>query len=278
MKRIVLTVLAGLLATAFICGQKAIGRQNEKIARELGRFESDWLAADLNGDGSWLARFADGKMFVIPSPADQMLKNRWRKIADALDSAMPNGSTAEREIKVRITGNITILGQSAAQRGENSTVGNRAYYFLDTFNKRGGKWEIIASHLSPVVQQPAAENAEQIVRRLEGELSAAKVKKDVAELNRITADDFSGIDSSGRIIDKAELVNNIQSGNQDSQTITPQDLKVKVFANTAIVTKSVSELAQKDVGKSDARVLFTDVWAKTNERWQLVNSQATRLR
>jgi ketosteroid isomerase-like protein len=259
MKQIV--VIIALVVTILI---PASGQKQDEAARRLGLFESDLLTAILNRDNIWLERLFAGRLSVIPSTGDR-LETRVRETTEMIDPKLK-----PEEMKVRISGNITLLTNSATQ-----TVANRSYYFLDTFNKRGGKWQIIATHFSRA-PETNNENTEQIVLRNERERIGATVKKDFGALNRILADDFVAVESSGRVIDKAQTISgNIEFGGEDVRT-DAVDIKVKVYGDTAVTTGRLSIKGKNRETDSDLKLLFTSVWVKRDGQWQAINYQATR--
>lgn len=258
---IVMTALMIVAAfSAFAQGQDEAGR-NEKNLQQLKQFESDWLTASLNQDKAWLERFLAGKFLVIPFEKDAV-KNRSRDTVEMIDPQLKPG-----EMKVRISGNITLL----------TNGGNRSYYFLDTFNKRDGKWQVIATHFSQTPPQ-AAENDEQTIMQMERERIAMTLKNDIAGLNRIIADDFSGVEISGRVVDKTQLINDIKSSDNDTQSETAESLKVRIYGDTAIVTGTSLTKGKSKDGDYNLRILFTNVWAKRGGQWQIVNRQATQIK
>jgi ketosteroid isomerase-like protein len=169
------------------------------------------------------------------------------------------------EMKVRISGNVTLL----------TNGGNRSYYFLDTFNRRDGKWQIIATHFSQTPQQNA-ENVEQTIMQTERDFIAMTLRKDAAGLARIVAEDFSGVESSGRVVDRIQFTNDVKSG--IVQTNTPEDLKVRIYGDTAIVTGRLLTKGKGNDADNNLQLLLTDVWAKRGGQWQIVNRQITQIK
>jgi ketosteroid isomerase-like protein len=260
--------MALIITTSFYAFalNQAETKQNEKTARQLSQFESDWLTASLNQDESWIERFSAGKLFVVPFENDAV-KSRMRETAEMIDPKLK-----PEEMKVRISGNITVLMNSAIVPG-----GNRSYYFLDTFNRTGGKWQIIATHFSRV-SEATNETIEQTIMQLERERSNAAVKKDIAALKRIIADDFVGVESSGRIVNKAQTLNAVESSGDDIQSDAPDNIKIRVYGDTAVVTGQFSTKGKNKEADSNLKLLFTNVWAKRDGHWQVVNHQATQIK
>jgi ketosteroid isomerase-like protein len=266
MKRILLIFTLVALATFFVFNQTQAAGQNDKDAQNLKQFESDWIIASLNRDNSWLERFYSGKLNIFST--NEAVKERASQLGEMIESAIANNPAQASDIKVRVTGNIRVLGGSESESGGNMVSGNRSYDFLDTLNKRNGKWQIIATHFSRA-SETAVENVEQTIRRIEEQWNEAAVKKDVSTLARIIADDFVGIEGTGRIINKAQAVSSDNSFQSDNL----EDIKITVFGDTAIVT---GRRTIKGEG-NNPKLLFTNVWVRRNGQWQVVNSQSTRI-
>lgn len=109
--------------------------QTSEPATQLRKFEIDWLTAGLNGDPKWQQRFLDGKLDVEATDANGV-RQRSVNIAELLRTPL-----SANEVKVRITGTISLLTSDPAK--------NRSFRFLDTFNKKNGKWQVIATSISP---------------------------------------------------------------------------------------------------------------------------------
>lgn len=257
---VMMLIMAAILVSTF--GQKQNEtKQSDKFARQLRQFESDWLTANLNRNEMWLGRLLAGKLIVVPSEKDAV-KIRAQETIEMIDPKLKPD-----EMKIRITGNITLL----------TNAGNSSFYFLDTFNKRGDKWQMIASHFSSNPESNN-ENIEQTLLRLERELSAASVSKNTAKLKQIIADDFAGVESSGRIINKNSFIADIESGEDDVQSETPENMKVRILGDTAFVTGYLFIKGKKKEGTYNLSAVFTDIWAKQNGQWQIVHHQVTTIK
>ena len=113
-------------------------------------------------------------------------------------------------------------------------------------------------------------SAEQAVREVDKERIQAQINADAAALDRIYADDFIGVGPSGTVRNKAQVIADFTSGSLKFQSITTDDVQVRVYGNTAVET-GLSTMTGQDKGKtvpSDTR--FTRVWVKQQGRWRLV--------
>lgn len=115
-----------------------------------------------------------------------------------------------------------------------------------------------------------AENVEQIVAKLERDWADAMVKSDVAALDHIVADDFSYTNWDGTTITKAQHLEDIKSGASKSASLIPNNIKVRVFGDVAVVTLGQQEKAQYKGKDTSGHYLYTDTWVKRNGKWQIV--------
>jgi ketosteroid isomerase-like protein len=111
---------------------------------------------------------------------------------------------------------------------------------------------------------------EQVIRKLDNERIQAQIHADAAALERIYADDFIGVGPSGTVRTKPQVISDFTSGNLKFQSITTDDVRVRVYGDAAVETGS-STMDGQDKGKAvpqDTR--FTRVWVKQRGRWRLV--------
>jgi hypothetical protein len=97
---------------------------------------------------------------------------------------------------------------------------------------------------------------------------------DTSAPNRILADDYLGIGSSGRQFTKAEMA---AQPSKTVQLITYSDndyVLVRFFGDTA-VNQGRDTIRTKDGHES--HLVWTDTWLKRNGKWQMVASQDMQL-
>ena len=111
---------------------------------------------------------------------------------------------------------------------------------------------------------------EQAIRQLDHERIQAQIGADAVALDRIYADDFIGVGPSGTVRTKAEVISDFTAGTLKFQTITTDEVQVRVYDNTAVET-GLSTMVGQDKGKAVPRdTRFTRVWVKQQGRWRLV--------
>ena len=90
----------------------------------------------------------------------------------------------------------------------------------------------------------------------------AQIHADAAALERIYADDFIGVGPSGTVRTKPQVISDFTSGDLRFQSITTDDVRVRVYGNAAVETGR-STMNGQDKGNAvphDTR--FTRVWVK----------------
>ena len=130
--------------------------------------------------------------------------------------------------------------------------------------------------LSPVIsfaQDISPKQTEVMMKMLA--LKNALIAKDTIALDDLLASDVNYGHTSGLIQTKAQLISSVVSREQDYKSITPSEMKIRIYDNTGVVTmkSAVSMIFQ---GKPlDMNMYITLVWIKKN-KWQLVTRQSVK--
>jgi uncharacterized protein (TIGR02246 family) len=128
----------------------------------------------------------------------------------------------------------------------------------------------IAQGQKQSVRRDQRRSIEQAIRQLDHERIQAQIGADAVALDRIYADDFIGIGPSGTVRTKPQVISDFTSGNLKFQSITTDDVQVRVYGDTAVETGR-STMNGQDGGKAVPRDnRFTRVWVKQQGRWRLV--------
>ena len=123
-------------------------------------------------------------------------------------------------------------------------------------------------------------SVEEVIKKLDDERIQAQIHADATALDRIYAADFIGVGPSGRVRTKPQVISDFTSGDLKFQSITTDDVQVRVYGDTAVET-GLSTMIGQDKGKTVPRdTRFTRVWVKPQGHWRLVanhySSQTTR--
>ena len=119
---------------------------------------------------------------------------------------------------------------------------------------------------------------EQVIRTMDNERIQAQIHADAAALERIYADDFIGVGPSGAVRTKPQVISDFTSGDLKFQSITTDDVRVRVYGDAAVETGR-STMDGQDKGKPvPHNTRFTRVWVKQQGRWRLVaNHYSSRM-
>lgn len=111
------------------------------------------------------------------------------------------------------------------------------------------------------------------LRQIEADRSKAIKAKDIATLDRIYAEDFSGVAASGRVVNKDQIFE-VFKNTDPRLTFTVSEIDVRVFRETAVVTgRLIATLESRALNVSR----FMHVYVKRRGRWQFVAGQATNI-
>ena len=135
----------------------------------------------------------------------------------------------------------------------------------------------IALGQEQIARGESGESIEQAIKRLDHERIQAQISADARALDRLYATDFLGVGPSGTVRTKAQVIADFTSGELRFQTITTDEVQVRVYGNTAVETGR-STMVGQDKGKAVPRdTRFTRVWVKRVGRWQLVANHYSTL-
>ena len=127
---------------------------------------------------------------------------------------------------------------------------------------------VLALALTSIVM--AQEQSTAGIKQLDDERIQAQVGADASALDRIYADDFIGVGPSGTVRTKKQVILDFTSGTLKFQSITTDEVQVRVYDNTAVET-GLSTMDGQDKGKTVPRnTRFTRVWVKQQGSWRLV--------
>ncbi len=135
---------------------------------------------------------------------------------------------------------------------------------------------------SPILAQgPQRDGADSraVILKLEDQFADASARGDARYLDDVLSEDYVGIVSTGHVVHKADVL--AAAREQATSKAAPgkftnQDLVVRVYGNTAVVTGTVIEEQPGEKAASVRKLYFTDVWVRTGNRWKVVSTQGTR--
>ncbi len=120
--------------------------------------------------------------------------------------------------------------------------------------------------------------AQQAVEKVDDEIWDAAKRGDAEAFGKILADDYVRIGGNGQMLNKAEAVDLYKSGRLKWDSIDLKNRKVRVYGNTAIVTREDNMKGHMGSNEISGTYRHTVVYVKTkNGQWRDVNFQATKV-
>ena len=117
-----------------------------------------------------------------------------------------------------------------------------------------------------------AEEPKDTLVQIEHDWANALVKGDVATWSRCVADDWIGTTPEGNLVTKAGASADLKAGLVVRELFRLDDLKVRVYGDTAIVFGLETEKSKIHGKDMSGQYRFTDVFLKRVGRWQAVAS------
>ena len=131
------------------------------------------------------------------------------------------------------------------------------------------------SMATTMFRQSNSNEMEKEVLKVEEEFGQAMIKNDADKIGTFLADDWIIIDPDGGIIDKVRFLSVIRSGALTHEAMDSQDVRVRVYGTTAIVTALTSSKAKYMGQEFSTRERATDVFVKLDGKWQCVITHLT---
>jgi len=154
MKRISIAVGVVVLVFAIaIQAQTPPQTQTESVEQELIKLENGWLQAFFKKDIAFSDRFlADDYM---GTDEHGNVKTKAQEIAEIKAGEHLSTSGVQDNIKVRVYGDAAVVtGRNIMKGLFKGKEYSSPYLWTDTFIKRGGRWQCVASHVSkPISEQ-----------------------------------------------------------------------------------------------------------------------------
>ena len=116
----------------------------------------------------------------------------------------------------------------------------------------------------------------ELLRNIEERLAAAWVEGDRLFIEQTLADDWSVTDLTGRVLKKAEVLEEA-FGSKERKIVSMRidEISVRPFDAWAIVTGRTNAAGEYQGEVAEVALRFTDVFANRNGVWQVVVSQGT---
>jgi uncharacterized protein (TIGR02246 family) len=120
-------------------------------------------------------------------------------------------------------------------------------------------------------------SAQEILIQLERDWHAAFLRKDVATIANLLADDVIFTYGDGARGDKARELALVAEFNQQVDSSVQEDFIVRVYRDTAVVWFTQRMVGPVQGKPTEVAYRYTDVWVLRDGRWQCISSQSTKL-
>jgi hypothetical protein len=120
-------------------------------------------------------------------------------------------------------------------------------------------------------------NTEHLIKKVTDQVYAAMLKADANSLDKLLADDYTGIRNGGILFTKAQEIENLKSGALKYAMFDMQDLKIRIYGKTAITTALVPTKGTINGSPFNNTNRTTRVWVKQQGKWKCVSYQTTRV-
>jgi ketosteroid isomerase-like protein len=135
--------------------------------------------------------------------------------------------------------------------------------------------------LTAVTAFPQAKNAkadaEETLKQLEKRRYELMIKKDLAALREMLADDLVYTHSNGVTENKEQYLAGLASGKSVYYAVEPVETQVRLYGNMAILNGIANVDTEVNGQKTTLRLKYTDAYVKRNGKWQFVTWQSLRM-
>lgn len=135
---------------------------------------------------------------------------------------------------------------------------------------------------APVAREAAAppvdaDSVAGTIKRLENEWEASFMNHDISVIEKLVADDFVGVSSSGKIGDKLTMIYETRRDKSVYKSAAARKIYVHTFgAHVAVAMGLTRETGTTADGRPfDRSYRFTDTWVERSGKWQCVAAHAT---
>lgn len=212
-----------------------------------------------------------GNRFLIRSPDGKTLyEGTFRVDAGAKPAAIDFDHTAGA-LKGKTWKGIYALDGDTLKECDNAPNPDKGR--PAAFEAKAGSGYIAITFKREQAKEPAADERE--LAQLVKDLNAAVVKADLAFLERVLHPDYTHHRPRGTVETRAQYLENRKASRVKYEAMVSDDIKVRVYGDTAVVTGRTTVKGKDERGAIDDRWLWTRVLVRKDGRWHFVHYQGT---
>ena len=115
------------------------------------------------------------------------------------------------------------------------------------------------------------------IEALEEQWRQAIISNNVTEMDHLLADDYIGISANGTVETKAQALAQRKAGTVLIKTLDINDLKVRVYGDTAVVTSKADLEGTNGQSDISGNYRYTRVYNRRLGQWKIVSFEASRI-
>jgi ketosteroid isomerase-like protein len=186
------------------------------------------------------------------------------------------------DVKVKVAGNMAFVtgnwtSTTAPTNAANAEPHKDTGRFTGIYEKRGGKWMLVAEHWSEA--QHDRKLMEQQVLKMGREYGEMIKRRNASEIEKILADEYLYTNSEGVVRNKTEDLATYKNGAK-FEFVETTDQKVRVIGNNAAIETGTFRFkgTDKDGKPIDGSERYTTTWVWRDGRWQVAADHTSEIR
>ena len=139
-------------------------------------------------------------------------------------------------------------------------------------------WQSSAARALAKPHRESRKTESREIEALEAQWRSALLTANASSMDKMLAEDFLGISSSGTLSDKQQYLHRISSHANQFQSIDLLDLKVRAQGTTAIATSKVHAVGSLEGHPVNGIFRYTKVYGRNPAgQWRVLSFEATRV-
>lgn len=279
--------LPTIIVTIFVSAFVAFA-QNSKGEQEVRAFIDEYGKAITSRDIAFLER-ATSDDYVYTGPSGKMTNRMQALKYHKQQRDKPDYKLISREhpnVKVHVVGKMALVTNDwisvtlpiESTNAEPTTYKGR---YTGVFEKRNGRWMVIAEHdserppddkLMTAGLVKAGREYNELMKRLKSGRSYAELEKsgDIAALNRTLADEYTYTSRDGEFFNKTQDMESYKTNQIKLVSAEILEQNVRTIENNAGVETGKIRYIGTNAGKPfDITKRYTTAWAYYDGRWQI---------
>lgn len=140
------------LSLVVFLGAGMLMAQESSPEQQLLQLERDWCAAELKKDADLLGRILADDFTGVTSRGIKL--NKTELLKSLMDPDSATNTCSDADVKVRVYGDTAVVTGRGSRSGtyKGKSFKDRQILYTDTFVRKGGRWQVVASHATEVAK------------------------------------------------------------------------------------------------------------------------------